>query len=550
MSNHTDRDQTDADQSSRDQVGWGDTEPAGAHEETAHHEEATRHLEPAPITVTDLSLSFGDLRVLEDASLSIEPGEFVGFVGPNGAGKTTLLRAISGAITPDSGTVTIDDTDVHAVSSRASSRLVAVVPQDTSLSFSFPVRDVVEMGRHPHRSRFAAPTHEDRDAVERALERTRTTELAERPIDEVSGGQRQRVVLARAIAQETPALLLDEPTASLDVNHQIETLELVRELVDSGRTAVAAIHDLDLAARYCDRLVLLADGAVHDVGTPDEVLTADALAEAFDANATVTTNPVTGTETVTALPDAAAVSDTGGGQSGDSAARIHVLGTGTTAASAVARLATAGYEVSVGPVTPGDAAAETAARLSEESPPESDDSNRAVETVTVEPFAPLSADDRAELESHIRQADSTVFADLTLTAGNQLVLDPLESVEQPILVETTPLAERNGAGAAARERYEACRERGVEVGLADLLDGVEGVLSGSGVGTVEVNSSSPAVEVDGADGADRADRADGVDRLNGADKADEADGADEANEADDRDDAVPESPMSRDASDD
>nr|WP_241431931.1 ATP-binding cassette domain-containing protein [Natrialba chahannaoensis] len=486
------------------------------------------------MTVTDLSLSFGDLCVLEDASLSIEPGEFVGFVGPNGAGKTTLLRAISGAITPDSGTVTIDDTDVHAVSSRASSRLVAVVPQDTSLSFSFPVRDVVEMGRHPHRSRFAAPTHEDRDAVERALERTRTTDLAERPIDEVSGGQRQRVVLARAVAQETPALLLDEPTASLDVNHQIETLELVRELVDSGRTAVAAIHDLDLAARYCDRLVVLADGAVHDVGTPNEVLTADALAEAFDANATVTTNPVTGTETVTALPDAAAVSDTGGEQSGDSAARVHVLGTGTTAASALVRLATAGYEVSVGPVTSGDAAAETAARLAEGAASVSagDDNSRAVETVTVEPFAPLSANDRAELETHIRQADATVLADLTLTAGNQLVLDPLESVEKPILIETTPLAERNGVGAAARERYEACRERGVEAGLPDLLDGVEGVLSGSGEGTVEVDSSSPAVEADGAG------------------KADEADGAVEANEADDRDDAVQESAVSREASDD
>ena len=114
--------------------------------------------DPATITVEDVSLSFGELSVLEDVSLTIEPGEFVGFVGPNGAGKTTLLRAISGALEPDSGTVTIDDADVHDLSSRASSRLVSVVPQDTSLSFSFPVRDVVEMGRHPHRSRFSSAT--------------------------------------------------------------------------------------------------------------------------------------------------------------------------------------------------------------------------------------------------------------------------------------------------------------------------------------------------------------------------------------------------------
>ncbi|ELZ01257.1 corrinoid ABC transporter ATPase, partial [Natrialba asiatica DSM 12278] len=340
-------------------------------------EMATTPLEPAPITIDGLSLSFGDVPVLENVSLSVEPGEFVGVVGPNGAGKTTLLRAISGALEPGAGTVSVDEVDVHGVSSRASSRLVAVVPQDTSLSFAFPVRDVVEMGRHPHRSRFSSPTPADRAAVERALERTRTAKLADRPIDEISGGQRQRVVLARAIAQETPALLLDEPTASLDVNHQVETLELVRELVDSGRTAVAAIHDLDLAARYCDRLVLLADGAVHDVGTPSSVLTAETLAEAFDATATVTTNPITGTETVTALPDASARDSVALGtgnrtseardNSRSKPARVHLIGTGTAAAGVLSRLAAAELDLSVGPITPGDATGEAARRLTDES---------------------------------------------------------------------------------------------------------------------------------------------------------------------------------------
>ncbi|MFC6769276.1 ABC transporter ATP-binding protein, partial [Natrinema soli] len=143
--------------------------------------------DPATVTVEDCSLSFGDLEVLQDVSFTVKPGEFVGFVGPNGAGKTTLLRAISGALKPDSGTVSIGGADIHELSSRASSRLVSVVPQDTTLSFSFPVRDVVEMGRHPHRSRFSSATPEDRAAVDRALERTRTAELADRPIDEVSG---------------------------------------------------------------------------------------------------------------------------------------------------------------------------------------------------------------------------------------------------------------------------------------------------------------------------------------------------------------------------
>jgi len=211
-----------------------------------------------------------------------------------------------------------------------------VVPQDTTLSFSFPIRDVVEMGRHPHRSRVSSPTLEDRAAVERALERTRTTELADRPIDEVSGGQRQRVVLARSIAQETPVMLLDEPTGSLDVNHQIETLELVRELVDEGRTVCAAIHDLDLAARYCDRLVMLADGDIYRNGPPSDVLTGDSLGDVFDATATVTTHPLTGSETVTAFPR----SGPDGAWTGidRDTVRVHVLGTGPIAARVLARL--------------------------------------------------------------------------------------------------------------------------------------------------------------------------------------------------------------------
>ncbi|SEQ23397.1 ATP-binding cassette domain-containing protein [Natrinema salaciae] len=414
-------------------------------------DERGSRLEPATITVDDCSLSFGDLSVLEDVSLTIEPGEFVGFVGPNGAGKTTLLRLVSGALEPDSGTVTVDGVDVHGVSSRASSRLVSVVPQDTTLSFSFPVRDVVEMGRYPHRSRFSPPTPGDRAAVERALERTRTAELAERPIDEVSGGQRQRVVLARAIAQETPVMLLDEPTASLDVNHQVETLELVRELVDEGRTVVAAIHDLDLAARYCDRLVMLADGSVARDGPPSNVLTGGALAASFDANAVVTPNPVTGTETVTAFAadrEAAPLAD-----------RVHVLGSGSTAAGVVARLAAAGIAVSLGPVSSGDAATETARSLG-------------VETIEVDPFAGLSAGDRSAVERSVRDADVAVLADFVAGGGSEAILEALDESVPLVCVETRPFAERNFAGKDAREGYEACRERANNSTVEGVLEAI------------------------------------------------------------------------------
>ncbi|WP_394742709.1 heme ABC transporter ATP-binding protein [Natronococcus roseus] len=405
----------------------------------------------AQIELEDVAVSLGDTDVLESVSLSVEPGEFVGLVGPNGAGKTTLLRAMSGALEPDRGAVAVDGAPLRERSSKAASRLVAVVPQNTRLSFSFDVRTVVEMGRYPHRSRFSPPGEADRAAVDRALERTRTAQFADRPIDEVSGGERQRVVLARAIAQQTPVLLLDEPTASLDVNHQIETLELVRGFVAEGRTAVAAIHDLNLAARYCDRLVILSDGAVLESGPPESVLNRDVLAAAFDANAVVTESPVTRTPTVSALraTDAeATVPD-----------RVHVVGGSSTAASVVAELAAADCTCTVGPVAGGDAVAELAR-------------GQGFETISVEPFAPLSDDDREAVRGAIEAAGVTVVADLEVGAGNQLLLEELADRESLVVVEDRPFAERNHAGDRARALYERCRRRGTTSSVDRVLEAI------------------------------------------------------------------------------
>ncbi|PGF18051.1 heme ABC transporter ATP-binding protein [Natrinema sp. CBA1119] len=441
-----------------------------------------RNLDPATITVEDCSLSFGDLEVLDTVSLSIEPGEFVGFVGPNGAGKTTLLRAISGALEPDSGTVAIGGDDIHELSSRAASRLVSVVPQDTTLSFSFPIRDVVEMGRHPHRSRFSSPTSEDCAAVERALERTRTTELADRPIDEVSGGQRQRVVLARAIAQETPVMLLDEPTGSLDVNHQIETLELVRELVDEGRTVCAAIHDLDLAARYCDRLVMLADGDVYRDGPPSDVLTGDALGDVFDATATVTTHPLTGSETVTAFPRSGDGAWSGADRS---TVRIHVLGTGAIAARVLAQLENArdedseanppALEVSLGPVTDGDTAAETARSL-------------AVDCIEIPPFESLSPAHLTTFETVVREADVTVVTESVLDTsggGTRRLLEVADAIADSIVIATKGESEEDESpesdAGASRERVSAVESKSaLEVPAERILEGVADALETGG----------------------------------------------------------------------
>jgi iron complex transport system ATP-binding protein len=338
------------------------------------------------LSVRDVGVELGGEQILEQVSAFVDDGRLVGVVGPNGAGKSTLLRAINGVVDPDAGTVLVDGDDVHDLDSKAASRRLATVPQDTHVSFDFTVEQTVEMGRHAHVPRFGSD--DDPEAVERAMERAEVAEFADRDVTSLSGGETQRVLLARALAQETPVLLLDEPTASLDVNHQIRTLELVRGLADDAdRAVVAAIHDLDLAARYCDDLVLVADGRVVDSGAPRDVLTPAAIRDAFDARVAVGTDPATGTPTVTPLPD----------PEGGLDCRVHVLGGGDTAAPLVRDLADAGADLSVGPVVEGDTDHETAARFG-------------ADCVTVDPFT--APDERAEREARelVAAADAVVVA--------------------------------------------------------------------------------------------------------------------------------------------
>jgi len=339
------------------------------------------------IRVEDLAVSLGDVDVLADVSLAVDDGEFVGLVGPNGAGKTTLLRCISGVLSPERGVVTVDGDPVGSLSARERGRRVAVVPQDTTLSFDFAVRDVVAMGRTPHRGRFERAIEADETAIDEAMARAAVTDFAEQSIQSVSGGERQCVVLARALAQAAPVLLLDEPTASLDVNHQVRTLDLVADLVADGRTAVAAIHDLSLAARYCDRLVLLADGGVVDAGQPGRVLDRRTVGEAFDADAAVVDDPVVGAPAVTPLstPDFAVDG------------RVHVVGAGSDAGRAVTTLAAAGATVTVGPATAGDAVATAADGVD-------------ATALTVRPFESIDDAARDRLAEHVAAADCVLLA--------------------------------------------------------------------------------------------------------------------------------------------
>jgi iron complex transport system ATP-binding protein len=220
--------------------------------------------------------------VLRGVSLEIRAGERVAILGPNGVGKTTLLKLLSGARSPTKGSILLDGRDLHSVPRQELARKIAVMPQDLAIPFAFTAREIVELGRTPHLGLLRGFRSEDRRAVEQAMQLTDTTKLGGRVINELSGGERQRVIIAMALAQEPEILLLDEPTHLLDITRQAEILDLITELNRRrGLTVVAAIHDLNLAGRYFNRLVILHRGAVLAEGTPEAVLRANIVEEAY-----------------------------------------------------------------------------------------------------------------------------------------------------------------------------------------------------------------------------------------------------------------------------
>lgn len=233
-------------------------------------------------SLANISCAYGATEALHNISISLDDNKFYGLIGPNGSGKTTLLDLLLGNIQPVAGKVTFKDKDLKAWEKRSLAKEVALVPQEFGLSFDFTVEELILMGRHPHIPRFANPSERDLLIVSEIMEQLNISSLRKRFVTQLSGGEKQRVVVARALAQETNVLILDEATSNLDIHHSIHIFQVIKNRITAkGATVIAAIHDLNFAAAFCDEIILLEQGEITAMGSPKEVLTPEHLQAVF-----------------------------------------------------------------------------------------------------------------------------------------------------------------------------------------------------------------------------------------------------------------------------
>jgi len=406
-----------------------------------------------------VSVGYGGRAVVGPVDLRAESGEVVGLIGPNGAGKSTLLRGLTGVLPLISGRVLCDGQPLDSLSARERARRIAFVPQSEPTLFDFTVRDVVLMGRHPHVSARRGETAADHDAAARAMAATDTLHLAERSVTALSGGEHRRALIARALAQDAPIVVLDEPAAHLDIAHQSTVLTGLRRLAETrGVAVIAAVHELNLAAEFCHRLVLLSGGRVVAEGSPERVLTPEVIGAAYGARVCVTQSPATGRPLVVPLP---ASRDPSSGREA-----VHVVCGGGAGRAVLAALHERGYRVTAGVLNRLDSDEDAARALG-------------IDHVTERPYSPISPEARAACAELMKDANAIVIAEVPFGSGNLANLDlALEAQAAGARVYLmgqagTPSLDYTG-GVATERADEALRRGAVRVAsVAELLDSLD-----------------------------------------------------------------------------
>ncbi len=396
------------------------------------------------LTIDGIDCSYGSVEILRNIDFEVKSGQFLGILGPNGSGKTTLLKSISKVLKPKKGAILIDDKDIYKMKNLDLAKQMAVVPQSSPVSFDFTSLEVVLMGRNPHMTRFKMEGQSDFDIAKKAMKLTRTWEFADRPITELSGGERQRVIIARALTQEPKILLLDEPTTHLDISNQLEILDLIKQLSDEKNLLVVAVfHDFNLAARYCDSIILMKRGQIVDIGKAAETLTSENVKKVFSVDTLVKKHPITGQLHV--IPISRPLI-----QKKKSLA-VHIISGCGTGSPIMKVLLDEGYRVTAGVLNLLDTDQETAQLL-------------LIPTTNEAPFSPITNEAHEANLQMISKADALVITPTQFGTGNIRNLDAadfaLKKGLHTLLLEDGPISERDFTDGKAQKCVEKLKTNG------------------------------------------------------------------------------------------
>lgn len=386
-----------------------------------------------PILIAEnVGLAIDNYTILQDINFTVNPGEFVGIIGPNGAGKSTLLKSLRG-IHSTIGTIEIFGENLHTLSEKQIARKVAYMQQEINTGFGFSAKQVVLAGRYPYLEWWQNESEEDYAIAEKYMKFTGVSHLADKDINHMSGGEKQRVLLAKVLTQETDLIFLDEPTASLDLTYQEEIFRQCKELCRQGKTILIVVHDIRLAAKFCSRLILLNKGNVLADGLPEEVITTGNLHQAYQMNAAVFNNYVSGLLDIYTYHKE---------DRNDSKQRIHIISGGGIGSDLIRKLYEQHYKISTGVLSTGDGDAIVASAFN-------------AKVIYKEAFAPIDESSSEENRMLIAHANFTVLCNIAYGINNLMNLKDAFIAKQLIVLEDTPIEERDYTNGEAKHLYDA-----------------------------------------------------------------------------------------------
>ena len=413
-------------------------------------------MQSVTLRINNIACRYDAANVLENIDFSAKGGDFIGVVGPNASGKSTLLKSISKVLKPYTGVVLLNERDVHTLKSAEIAKNLAVVPQESVISFAFTALEVVLMGRTPHLNRMEMERTQELIIAHKSMELTNTWYLAERPIDTLSGGEKQRIIIARALTQEPRVLLLDEPTDHLDINHQIEILYLIKRLSkEKEMVVIGDFHDLNIVSQYCDRLILLHKGRIFAAGGAGDVLTGENIEKVYGVKVTVKEDDVSGKLLI--HPQRKRMIK-------EAKAKVHVIAGSGSAVSLMNELVDNGYNVSLGVINIGDSDYVAAKALE-------------LDIVEEKPFCPITKENYEKNLELIKQADYVILTNIPIGFANIKNLKAAGEAQNLIMVEKEPIEKRDYTKGEATKLYHELKANATLVknshGVLDTLKSME-----------------------------------------------------------------------------